>query len=148
MRSILRSTGLAAALVLAGACDSSTTTTTRSVRALGFLEFNGATGEVTVPVTVVAGQNFTVLVVTRGSGCTIPGDTELTQSGANVDIFPYDVTTDGDDVTCPSVVQNLVHQSSLRFETTGEKFIRVHGRRHPGNESITITRTVTVQVAP
>lgn len=148
MRSILRSTGLAAALVLAGACDSSTTTTTRSVRTLGFLEFNGVTGEVTVPVTIVAGQNFTVLVVTRGSGCTIPGDTELTQSGANVDIFPYDVTTDGDDVTCPSVVQNLVHQSSLRFETTGEKFIRVHGRRHPGNESITITRTVTVQVAP
>lgn len=142
MRSILRRTSLAA-LALAAACSS--TGANREVRELGSIDYYETAVEVTVPATVHAGAPFTVRVVTWGGGCTRAGDTEATVSGAVADVSPYDLRIDGPGVACPDILRSLTHEATLRFDAPGTATVRVHGRREPSGDRLTVTRTVTVQ---
>jgi hypothetical protein len=144
MRPILRRTALAA-LALAAACSS--TDPNRYVRELGFLQLHESPIEVAVPQAVRAGEEFTISVVTRGGGCTNVGDTETTGSGTTVDVRPYDLRIEGPDVACPDILRGLTHQVPWRFDAPGTYTVRVHGRREPQMDVITVTRTVTVQPA-
>lgn len=144
MRSLLLAACLAA-LALAAACAA--LDPNRHVRELGFIEYYGTPVEVTVPATVRAGEPFAVRVVTWGGGCTQAGETEVAVSGAAADVSPYNLTITGPDVACPDILRNLPHEVTLRFDTPGTATVRVHGRREPGAETITVTRTVTVQPA-
>jgi hypothetical protein len=144
MRSIFLRTCLATA-ALAAAC--SPTDPDRQVREPGFLEYYASPVEVTVPETVRAGEPFTVRAVTRGGGCTSAGDTEVAVSGATADVSPYDLRAEGPNIACPDILRALPHEVTVRFDTPGTATVRVHGRREPGLETITVTRTVTVQPA-
>lgn len=144
MRTLLRRTGLAA-LALAAAC--SPAEPGAPVRELGYIEYYETPVEVTVPATARAGAPFTIRVVTWGGGCTSAGDTEATVSGAAADVSPYDLRVDDPGVACPDILRSLAHEAALRFDTPGTATVRVHGRREPGTDVVTVTRTVTVQPA-
>lgn len=147
MKSFLRATPLAA-LVLAGACDSpSGSGGNSSVREVGYVQFRDAPVEVTVPATARAGQAFTVRVVTRATGCSSADDTEVLVVGFSADVTPYDIRTTGPNLVCGDEVQVFTHTAPVLFDTPGEATVRVHGRREPGDDAITITRAVTVQPA-
>jgi hypothetical protein len=143
MRSIFHRTRLAF-LTLAAAC-SPTASGNGYVRELGFLELYGSPLEVTVPENVRTGEPFTVTVVTRGGGCTTAGDTEVALGGAAADVSPYDLTATGPNVACPDILRAFTHEATLRFDALGTATVRVHGRREPGGETITVTRTVNVR---
>lgn len=144
MRHILRLTCLAA-FALAAAC--SPTGASRQVRKLGTIEYYGTPVEVTVPATVRAGEPFTIRVVTWGGGCTSAGDTQVAVSGAAADVSPYDLELQGPGVGCHDILRALPHEATLRFDAPGTATVRVHGRREPGMDLLTLTRTVTVQPA-
>lgn len=141
MPSILHRAGLAA--LLCAAC--SPTEPGAPVRELGYIESYPSPVEATVPATARAGEPFTVRVVTRGSGCTSAGDTEARVSGAAADVSPYDLRQEGPGIACPDILRSLTHEATLRFDAPGTATVRVHGRREPGGDRLTVTRTVTIQ---
>lgn len=139
----LRSAVLAAA-VLAAAC--SPTGTDDLVQDLAFIEMEGQPAQVSVPATARVEEAITVSVKTYGGGCTEMGETQVTVNGSVANVTPLDREPTGD-VGCPRIVREFTHEARVTFETPGEAEVRVHGRRMPGGERFTVTRTVTVQPA-
>ena len=102
-----------------------------------------APAQVSVPQTAPRGAPFTVEVVTHGGGCLLQGPTRVRTSGMAADVRPYDRHTGGR--VCPADVALYRHTATLRFDQPGTATVRIHGRGEPGAESVTVTRTVTIQ---
>lgn len=98
---------------------------------------------VTVPATAARGEPFTVTVVTHGGGCVNQGPTRVRIRGATGEVRPYDVHN-GSSV-CTADVAEYEHTATLRFDQPGPATVRIIGTGYPGPETVTITRTVTIQ---
>jgi hypothetical protein len=98
--------------------------------------------QVTVPATVRVGETFTVQIVTHGGGCMRKGRTREQTTDLTAELRPYDVEVEAD--VCTAEATTYRHSASVRFNRSGTGTVQVYGRSEPGNELITVTRTVTV----
>ena len=112
--------------------------------AVGFIEAGGVEpGPLVVPDTVQAGAPFEITISTFGSsGCIRPDDSEVRQSGALVDVTPYDSVWAGS-VPCLPDWRRYPRGIELRFDAPGSGLIRLHGRGF--DRDITVQRTVVVR---
>jgi len=144
MRSSLLFACCAAPFVLAGCSPSGPED--EIIRETSVLEYHDELPKVTVPEEVRAGEFFTVTILTHSlTSCTTKGETTLSVHGRTADLHPFDLTRSGEGVACAEVVTLLRHEPSLMFELAGTATVNVHGRRMPGGQFITVTRTVTVR---
>ena len=97
--------------------------------------------EVTVPATAARGEPFTVMVVTHVAGCASPGPTRVRIRGTTAEVRPYDSVSG----TSCAYVAEYEHTATLRFDQPGPATVRIIGTGYPGPETVTITRTVTIQ---
>lgn len=137
---------LPAVVAVAAACQGGITGP-RDVTRQGIVEFHGDGPEVSLPASVTAGEAMTVTVRTFGGGCTSQGPTRVDTVDAVVRILPHDITTEGRNVVCPSILRSFEHRADLTFEEAGERTVRIVGRRvgREVDEVIELDRTVTVE---
>ena len=141
---LVRRIALVAALALPAGCDALGPGFNYDVRP-SILEAGPEDApQVTVPAQVRAGEEFTVAVVTYGDGCSDRGNTESAAQRARVDVYPFDVYPKGENVACTRELRLHRHEVVVRLEQPGTGTVRVHGRRLPGGEAVTATRTLTV----
>jgi heat shock protein HslJ len=98
----------------------------------GILDFNAADSQpvVTTPENVVTGEDFEVTITTFGSGCEAAGPASAIQTLEGATIFVYDETTaTHPGVVCTTILKQLPHTVTLRFDEPGEKLLRIWGRR-------------------
>jgi hypothetical protein len=135
----------AAALLAASACNPMAPPT--NVRAVaGILELSPYDPpRIEIPETARAGQAFTVRVTTYGAGCTEPARMDVELDGLAADLQPLDYAPRDESLPCTRQLRLHPHESVLLFAQPGTATVRIHGRRMPGDEAITLTRTVTVQ---
>lgn len=80
------------------------------------------------PDTVVAGEPFEIVVRTSGA-CTWRADgAEISQSGATVEVVPYDRVSSRRGVMCPQVPHYPFRIVELVFTEAGDALIRITGR--------------------
>lgn len=141
----LRTLLLAAALPLLAGCDIVETDFDEQVLP-GVLEMDVSTpAQVELPTSVRVGDRFTVRVTTYGGGCTRKGDTQVSVSGSQVEVRPYDFhPRAGEDAGCTRDIRMHLHEASVWLEQPGPATVIVHGRRMPADETVTVTRTLTV----
>jgi len=86
--------------------------------------------------------SFDVAVRTYGGGCVDQGDTEVTISGADAEVRPFDifVTRAPDNYVCTDILKLFTHRATLRFTQAGPATVRIRGRNEPGGEIIIIER--------
>jgi hypothetical protein len=89
------------------------------------------------------GEPFAVVVQTVGGGCVTKGDTEVTVEGMRATIMPYDIRALR--AICPSDVAFLGHTAVIRFDGAGTAEVVVQGLRQPGDELVSVERTVVVR---
>jgi hypothetical protein len=114
-----------------------------TARVVGAIEHYGDQAIVNIPAEVGVGEPFTVSFHTYGGGCVSKGQTEVLLHGARATVTPYDVRALR--AVCPSDIALLEHTALLRFETAGTAEVVVQGLRKPGNELVSIERTVVVR---
>lgn len=113
----------------------------------GVIEFYSETARVELPGAVRAGEPFTVVVTTYGNGCVSPADTEVRVRGRVAEVTPYDhdqARAPGG-AACTDQLNVFPHRATVRFDTPGPARVRVHGRREPGSEAVTVERPVVVR---
>ena len=88
-------------------------------------------GAITVPASVIAGNDFTITVKTGGNGCSSMGDTSVILGEGSADVFVYDMTTaTRPDIMCTMIYKEFDHEATLRFSKKGEAVIRFWTRDH------------------
>jgi heat shock protein HslJ len=98
----------------------------------GILDFNAADSQpvVTAPENVVTGEDFEVTITTFGGGCEEAGPVSAIQTLDGATIFVYDETTaTHPGVVCTTILKQLPHTVTLRFDEPGEKLLQIWGRR-------------------
>lgn len=140
----LRTLLVAAALPFASGCD--IVETDFDERLLpGIIEMDAShPAMVELPQSVRIGERFTVAVTTYGGGCSSLGDTQVGVTGLQVDVRPFDYETITENAGCTRELRMHRHEASVWLEEVGTATVRVHGRRLPADEAVTITRTLTV----
>jgi hypothetical protein len=135
-----------AAIALAG-CTIITGNEIRRERRLGWIRFHNDPVVVEVPGIVSRGVDFDVTVRTYGGGCVDQGDTEVTLSGAEAEVRPFDifVVEMPDNYACTDILKRFTHRATLRFTQAGAATVRIRGRAAPDGEVIVVERQVTVQ---
>jgi hypothetical protein len=101
---------------------------------------------VELPQSVRVGERFTVRVTTYGDGCSSKGSTQVNVTGPEVQVSPYDFYRITEGEGCTRELRMHVHEASVWLEEPGAATITVHGRRLPDDETVTVTRTLTVTV--
>src|SRR5918999_643775 len=137
------------ALVVCGGCEAITGGDgVRRERLLGWISFHGEPVVVDAPGTVSRGVDFDVTVRTYGGGCVDQGDAEVTLSGADAEVRPFDifVTRAPNNYVCTTdILKSFTHRATLRFMQPGPATVRFRGRAEPSGETIVVERQVTVQ---
>ncbi|HEX6371964.1 MAG TPA: hypothetical protein VF006_23775 [Longimicrobium sp.] len=136
----------AAALLLAAAC-SSLEPPINYPAVPGILELGPSDPpRIEIPGTARVGEAVTVRVTTYGGGCSRAAMMEIESDGAVIDLRPLDHEPPrGENVFCTRELRLLPAESIVFFTRPGTGTVRIHGRRMPGGEAVTLTRTVTVQ---
>ncbi len=98
---------------------------------------------VQLPDTVAAGQAFTATVRTYGNGCTKKGDTSVEVNDLSATVTPFDVRKKAN--FCTDILNAFQHTATLRFNKAGTAEVVVRGRKQPGDEVVTLKRTVVVR---
>jgi anthranilate phosphoribosyltransferase len=98
---------------------------------------------VTLPTAVGRGEPFEVTVISHGGGCVRQGPTRVRINGSTAEVRPYDI--DSGNSVCTADVAEYEHTATLRFDQPGTATVRIIGTGYPGPETITVTRTVTIQ---
>ncbi|TVR60216.1 MAG: hypothetical protein EA422_14185 [Gemmatimonadales bacterium] len=121
-------------------------------RVLGAIEHYGDPARIEVPSHVSAGEPFTVTVTTYGGGCVSQGEVEVSLSGRQATVSPYDYDVRADrrvtlppNTICTAVLQHFTHEAELRFDHAGPARVTIRGQRRPSGEVISVNRTVLVQ---
>jgi hypothetical protein len=135
-----------AVAALAG-CTIITGNGVRRERQLGWIKLHNDAVVVAVPSTVARGVDFDVTVRTYGGGCVDQGDTEVTLSGADAEVRPFDifVVEMPGGYGCTDILKLFTHRATLRFTQAGTATVRIRGRAEPGGEIIVVERQVSVQ---
>jgi hypothetical protein len=128
-------------------CRSSTENEIQRERQVAVVQFFSDPVAVHVPETVAVGATFEVTVRTFGGGCVGEGDTEVSVTGRNAVVRPYDifVTDLPSNYACTDDLRWYTHRATIRFAEAGPATVAFQGRVRPGDGSITIQRTVQVQ---
>lgn len=98
-----------------------------TITQIGQIEGDGAPQRIQVPDSAMIGKPVLVQLVTYGDGCVSQGDTDIVLTADVAEITPYDRRVVGDG--CPLVLREFEHQTTVTFDTSGDKIIRVNGRR-------------------
>lgn len=98
---------------------------------------------VQIPDTVAAGEAFTATVRTYGGGCNKKGDTKVEVNDLHATVTPFDVRIESN--VCTDILKVFQHTATLRFEKAGTAGVVVQGRKQPGNQVVTVKRTVVVR---
>ena len=145
---------VAIALVATVGCRLFTDNEIRRERQPAILQFYEDPIVIQVPETVAVASEFEVTVRTYGDGCIDQGDTEVSISGRQASVRPYDhfVTHLPPNYACPDILKVYTHRAVLRFDERGLATVTVHGRaltvERPGpsqESTIAVSRSVTVQ---
>lgn len=112
---------------------------------LAQVEFYDLAARVDAPASAAVGETFAVKITTYGGGCILQGTTDVSASDAGAELTPYDRYYVGDN-DCTADLRFYEHTAELRFDTAGEKTIRVHGRRVGDGIDQEVDITVTVQI--
>lgn len=112
---------------------------------LAQVEYFNLGARVEAPTSVAVGESFELTVGTYGGGCILEGSTEVELADIEADVTPYDRYLTGDG-TCTADLRFYDHVGELRFDTAGEKTIRIHGRRVADDVDEVIEIPVSVQV--
>lgn len=98
---------------------------------VGVTDIGGGHGAVLdVPGLAVVGEAFSVRVTTYGGGCISMDRTEVTTTRTGASIRPLDKRyIPRENEACTADLRLYEHEASLRFETTGDKAVDIHGRR-------------------
>lgn len=102
----------------------------------------GFPAQVGVPDSAAVDEPFTVSVRTAAGRCIRAGPTQVRKNGMTADVRPYDLHVGGGD--CTSDAPFHQHIATLRFDQAGAATIRFIGLGQPGEELLTIDRTVTI----
>ena len=100
--------------------------------------------QVELPQSVRVGERFTVRITTYGSGCSSKGTTQVSVTGLQVELSPYDSYPTAEDAACTRELRTHLHQVQVWVEEPGTATVSVHGRRMPDGEPATVARTLTV----
>lgn len=112
---------------------------------VGIIEHFSEPVMVQLPDTVAAGEAFTATVRTYGGGCTKKGDTKVEVNDLRATVTPYDVRVESNANVCTDILNAFQHTTTLRFEKAGTAEVVVRGRKQPGDEVVTVKRTVVVR---
>jgi len=101
--------------------------------------------EIEMPLTVQAGEDFTVTIVTGwNNGCARKGMTEVKEEGsAAATVTPYDVVSTGG--LCTLEPRTFTHTATLRFSEPGPAQVTIRGRTSRDSGVISVQRELTVQ---
>jgi hypothetical protein len=89
-----------------------------------------------LPTQVRANVAFNITVRTLGSrSCTRAQSTEVTVSGLNVDITPYDEHARTAPACSPAASWPIEHVASVTVSTAGQAHVRLHARTRAGVDS-------------
>jgi hypothetical protein len=97
----------------------------------GIISFYQDSIVIDVPTTATVGQPFDVLVWTRGDGCFSKGETDVTTTGTQTVVEPFDNVLRG--VVCNSILLLFEHTASVTLTEPGEHTIVVRGWILPQN---------------
>ncbi len=116
-------------------------------RQLAIIEHYGDPVTIDLPQIVLREQPFEASVRTYGAGCVKQGDTELHMSGMSATLQAFDsfVVSMPSTFACVDILRLFSHSVILTFEDTGVATISVRGRREPGGDIITVSRSITVE---
>ncbi|SRR6266446_8029989 len=98
-----------------------------------------------LPDTVTVASAFTVSVRSYGGGCTSQGETEAEVEGLLATIRPFDLVLTDPNVVCIQILRVFEHVATIRFDQPGMATVRVVGRREPGDEPLSVDRTLVVR---
>jgi hypothetical protein len=141
----LRTFVLLAALPLTSGCSGIVATDFDQRLLPAFIEMGPSDPPlVEVPQSVRVGERFTVQVTTYGDGCTSKGSTQVNVTGREVQVSPYDFYRITEGGACTRELRLHVHQASVWIEEPGTATVSVQGRRLPDDQTVTVTRTLTV----
>jgi hypothetical protein len=145
----LRACLLCLGLIYASGCDFLLGEDERPTfdRQLGVIEFHSDPVSIYLPQVVSRAQPFEVSVRTYGGGCVKQGDTEFQVTDMSVTIQPFDsfVVSMPSNYACVDIIRLFSHKVLLTFEDTGVARISVRGRKEPGGDVITVTRSINVE---
>lgn len=108
------------------------------------LQFHSDPVRIDLPETVAVASAFTVSIQSYGGGCTSQGDTDVQVEGLLATIRPFDLEPSDPEVICPAILRVFEHVATIQFDQPGTATVRVLGRREPGDEPLSIDRTVLV----
>ena len=115
---------------------------------IGVLNAGGVSvGVLEAPDSVVAGEDFTVIVSTFRVGCMRGDGARVRVEGPVATITPFDwEVTPGDGEACPASGGRLPREVRLRLHDSGQGTLRVVGRRVSGalEEPMTIEQTIEI----
>lgn len=119
-------------LTLAAACESPVSPD--EILVVGTLSHEPDFGPaIEVPDSVDAGQAFTVIVRTVGSGCERMGPTETVADASAATVTPYDYTRDrGSGIICDAILKLFQHEASVRFPDAGQATVLVRANDGTG----------------
>lgn len=88
---------------------------------------------ITVPDTVLAGQEFIVEVTTWGvNGCWYSDHTDVSVEGNRAVVEAYDAYEDGG--VCSMAVVALHHEATVQFDQVGTSTVEIRGRKVVGGD--------------
>lgn len=134
--------------VLLAACDSPTgpiPPETRSIVAT--VQVFDDEPQVDVPARVVAGQEFTVAVMTVGGGCVSKGVEKLEFRGLSVGIDVYDTEMFGAEA-CPNILKVFKHEVRLVFPRPGTGTVMIKVCDSQGEPLVIKQRVDVISWAP
>lgn len=109
------------------------------------LLFYGDTTTITVDSTTVVATPLSIAFITFGGGCIGKGETETEIIGLQADLRPYQyVYHPRSNEACTSELRLDQNQVTVQFSAPGTARIRITGLRQPGDQPVTLERTVIV----
>jgi hypothetical protein len=123
-RATALATAIATALVAAAAIAAcSATTEPEHVLRIGVISTDGQP-YVSLPDSAVAGQDFTIYILTFGDCRTTRDHTQVEYSAGTPMVTPWNRHSTGN---CHEIGRTVEHTATLRFDTRGEAHVSVRG---------------------
>ncbi len=116
----------------------------------GRLLFKNGSPEIRLPSRVFVGEEFTLVIMTEGGGCSSQGRVSVSyprRRHAEVRIYDYELAPTDEHSVCPSILKVFRHQARLRFEDGGTATVAIIGQ-NGSSQPITISRQVVVSWRP
>ena len=142
MKGFYRSLPLLAGLIISVACEGPFGPDVE--RRVGVISFYGDPIVIEAPDTVQEGVPFSVMIRAYGDSCINPGGVEVQVSNLVADVTPYVLVYTGPRV-CDSILKWIDQEAFVTLTSSGAAEVRFHGKEHPADSLITVTREVVVK---